>query len=160
MITLKIDGEKRFLGGLEKISSRAARRDLFDEIGSYGVSSTQQRFMDQKGPDGEKWQQSARAKEQGGQTLRDDNHLFNSLAHEASADHAAWGSNRIYAAIHQIGGKIRAKSANALKFFIGGSFVQVKSVTMPARPYLGVNSKDETEIEAIVRDWVDGSFAR
>lgn len=160
MITLKIDGEKRFLGGLEKISSRAARRALFDEIGAYGVASTQQRFLDQKGPDGEKWQPSARAKEQGGQTLRDDGHLFGSLTHEAGADHAAWGSNRIYAAIHQMGGKIRAKSASALKFFIGNRFVQVKEVTMPARPYLGISSEDETEINAIVRDYVEGAFGR
>ena len=56
------------------------------------------------------------------------------------------GVNRIYAAIHQFGGVIRAKSG-ALKFAIpDGGFAVVKVVRMPARPYLGVNDDDRRDI--------------
>jgi phage virion morphogenesis protein len=47
------------------------------------------------------------------------------------------GSNKVYAAIHQFGGKIVPKNAKALQFKLGNHFVRVQSVTIPARPYLG-----------------------
>tara|TARA_B100000686_G_scaffold348019_1_gene438073 strand:+ start:19 stop:498 length:480 start_codon:yes stop_codon:yes gene_type:complete len=154
MISVQFNGDKKVIKSIENLGSRSHRRELFDQIGSYGVSSTQQRFLDQTGPDGQKWKPSARARENGGQTLRDRNHLFQSLTHDYSADHAEWGTNIIYAAIHQFGGIIKAKSANALQFFVGNRFATVKQVVMPARPFLGIDSKDEAEIAAIVDDWV------
>ncbi|WP_414664896.1 phage virion morphogenesis protein [Horticoccus sp. 23ND18S-11] len=45
------------------------------------------------------------------------------------------GSDRIQAAIHQLGGIIRPKNAPALAFRIGGHLVTAKKVTMPARPF-------------------------
>ncbi len=48
-----------------------------------------------------------------------------------------WGSKDIrYALIHELGGKIVPKKAPKLKFQIGGSWVTVDEVTIPARPYL------------------------
>ena len=154
MISIKFNGEKRVFKSIDRMASRSHRRELMDNIGSFGVSSTQQRFLDQKDPDGTSWTPSARAKETGGQTLRHKNHLFQSLGHAFSADHAEWGSNLPYAAIHQLGGVIKAKAAKALQFFVGNQFVSVKQVEMPARPYLGINGDDEAEIFAIVEDWV------
>lgn len=46
------------------------------------------------------------------------------------------GSDRPYARIHQLGGTIRAKGGGALRFFSGGKWWTVKSVTIPARPFL------------------------
>lgn len=51
-----------------------------------------------------------------------------------------------YAAIHQFGGTIVPKSADALAFVIGGQLVRTKKVTIPARPYLGVSSANAREI--------------
>ena len=55
-----------------------------------------------------------------------------------------------YAAIHQFGGTIRPKNGAALKFWwqSGGfvDFAVVKSVKMPARPYLGVSEANAREI--------------
>lgn len=51
-----------------------------------------------------------------------------------------------YAAIHQFGGTIVPKSADALAFVIGGQFVRTKKVTIPARPYLGVSAANAQEI--------------
>lgn len=49
-----------------------------------------------------------------------------------------WGSKDVlYALIHELGGTITPKKARALKFQLpDGSFRIVKSVTIPARPYL------------------------
>lgn len=49
-----------------------------------------------------------------------------------------WGSQKVnYARIHELGGTIVPVKAQALKFQLpDGSFRVVKSVTIPARPYL------------------------
>jgi phage gpG-like protein len=63
----------------------------------------------------------------------------------SSKNEGTVGSDRHYAAIHQLGGRtpahvIRPKTAKALRFVIGGRVIFVKSVThpgsaVPARPY-------------------------
>lgn len=45
------------------------------------------------------------------------------------------GSDRIYAMIHQRGGKIIPKRKKALAYKSGGKTVVTKSVTIPARPF-------------------------
>ena len=54
----------------------------------------------------------------------------------------AWGSNKIYAAIHQFGGVIVPVKAKALVFRIGGKVIRCKRVVMPARPYLGMGHEE------------------
>lgn len=58
------------------------------------------------------------------------------------------GTNVPYAAIHQFGGVIRPKTANALN--VGGR--AVKKVTIPARPFLGVSNQDKENILDAVLD--------
>lgn len=45
------------------------------------------------------------------------------------------GSDRVYAAIHQLGGVIKPVKASSLVFTIGGKTIFAKKVTIPARPY-------------------------
>ncbi len=45
------------------------------------------------------------------------------------------GTDRKYAAIHQLGGVIRPKKGKALVFTIGGRTIFAKKVTIPARPF-------------------------
>lgn len=153
-VTHKIEGEDKVLAALKKISSPEMRADILDEVGAYGVASTQQRFLDEQTPDGEAWEQSYRAKQEGGSTLRNENYLFQSLSHIFSSEKVEWGSNKIYAAIHHFGGVIKAKKAKALRFMMGGNVYSVKQVTMPSREYLGLNDTDRREIEAIVQDHI------
>lgn len=125
--------------------------DIMRAIATYGEASTRERFETETGPDGERWKPSLRAKLSGGRTLTLDGHLGDSISPNWSSDTAEWGSNREYAAIHQEGGEIRARSARGLRFQIaGGGFVNAQKVTMPARPYLGLSAEDEDEIEDIV----------
>jgi phage gpG-like protein len=97
---------------------------------------------------------SLRAMLEGGQTLVDTARLRQDFGTEVTATSAEWGTNTDYAAIHQFGGVIRAKNAKALRFQIGGNWVMKKSVTIPARPFLGMDEADETEVVAIVDDWL------
>lgn len=128
------------------------------DIASVGESATRLRFRTQIGPDGKRWKPSLRAQIQGGRTLTKDGHLSGSVSASHGRDYAEWGVNRIYAAIHQFGGVIRAKSAGALKFKLpGGGFAVVKAVRMPARPYLGVNDTDRRDILDILSRRIEGA---
>ena len=56
---------------------------------------------------------------------------------EGTGIRGLWGSKDVrYALIHELGGKIVPKTAPKLKFQIGGSWVTVDEVNIPARPYL------------------------
>jgi phage virion morphogenesis protein len=129
---------------------------LMDQVGASLVASTQQRFFEQAGPDGTKWPASIRAKLTGGSTLIDTTNLEGSITHIPHRDSVEVGTNVVYAAIHQFGGTIRAKTAKGLRFKIGNDFVVRKSVTIPARPFLGIDAADAEEITQIATDWMDG----
>jgi len=131
---------------------------IMRDIAALGESATRLRFRLQRGPDGQRWKPSLRAQLSGGKTLTKDGHLSGSLSANAGRDFAEWGVNRIYAAIHQFGGTIRAKSAGALKFALpNGGFAVVKAVQMPARPYLGVNDDDRSDILDIITRHLGGA---
>lgn len=142
------------LAALRRVASVLADpTPLTNEIAALGESSTRQRFRTETGPDGTAWKQSLRAKLTGGRTLTQDGHLSGSLSSRHGRTFAEWGVNRIYAAIHQFGGVIRPVNAKALRFQLAdGSFAVRKSVTMPARPYLGLSDDDVGDIlDAIER---------
>jgi phage virion morphogenesis protein len=132
----KID-DREILRALKRMDDFNAT-EMFEEIGAYLDSAVLQRFEDGAGPDGIKWEESERAKNEAGKTLIDFGHLRDSITHIASSTGVEHGSNMIYAAIHQFGGKTGRN----------------KSVTMIARPFIGLNADDEDEINAIVRDFV------
>jgi phage virion morphogenesis protein len=136
--------------------ARAPQKKLMERIAAHGLFSTSRRFETGKGPGGEPWKKSFRALMEGGQTLVDSGRLRDNFGTEATTTRAEWGTNTEYAAIHQFGGVIRAKSAKALRFQTGGEWVMKKSVTIPARPFLGIDEADETEIEAIADAWLQG----
>jgi phage virion morphogenesis protein len=126
-------------------------RPLMERIGAVLESSARKRFRTQAAPDGSTWKPSIRARIKGGKTLIDRGHLRDSITHDADDTHAEIGSNLIYATIHQLGGVISAKGGGFLKFKIPGvGWRQVRSVTIPARPYLGVSEEDRVEMNAQV----------
>ncbi len=132
---------------------------LMQSLGQVLLTGTQLRFRSGKGPDGAPWKKSVRVQAFGGQTLRDQGVLANSISWQADANSVAIGTNLVYAAIHQFGGPIRPKSAGALAFRLPtGQFVKVKKVTMPERPFLGVSDSDQQALldrveQFIQRGW-------
>lgn len=153
MISLLVDRAQlgAAAGALDRLSRVVT--DLWstmDAIGAYLVSSTQRRFDRQADPNGQRWLPSIRVRLHGGMTLQDSGALKASIAHIAYRDAVEVGSNRIYAAIHQLGGIIRAKNVKNLRFRIGERWITKPSVTIPARAFLGIDPRDQVEIEAIV----------
>lgn len=128
---------------------------LMAQIGAYGEESTVHRFETQTGPDGKRWEPSARAKASGGQTLVDKGRLRSSITWNAGRDHAEWGTNVIYASTHQEGATIRAKGGGRLGFVIPGiGFRSPHEVVIPARPFIGIDDEDDAEISNIITDYL------
>jgi len=128
---------------------------LAEIFGTYLESSTIERFDNETAPDGTPWTQSIRAKEEGGQTLTDSSQLRSSIHAEPANGSVRWGSNKIYARIHNDGGTIRAKGGGKLKFNLPGGlgFVSVDSVTIPQRQFLGIKAEDEAELVTLTEEY-------
>jgi len=154
-VRIELTGKEAALDALADAAAALAHpRPLFDEIGASLVVSTQMRFERGVGPDGNPWPPSLRAIVEGGKTLVDFARLMRSISHEATDSGVAVGTNVLYAAIHQLGGTITAKTEKGLVFKgVGDQWVRKQQVTIPARPFLGIDDEDETEIAAIAAEW-------
>lgn len=131
-----------------------------EEISDLMEGEIRLRFRDEKDPEGKQWKPSARAIADGGRTLTDTRALLASMARDQGGvghdQFSAWaGTNVIYAAIHQFGGKIRAKNAPALSTPFGPR----ASVTMPQRSFLGFGAVERAEIPEILADHLRTAFA-
>ncbi len=124
--------------------------ELMSTIGQLGARQTTRRIEEEKtSPDGAPWQPNL----EGTSILVDTGlNLLYSIASTASASEAEWGSNWQYAHVHQNGMVIKPKSAKALSFKVGGNFAQVKSVSIPARPFVGLSEENRQEIMDLVTD--------
>jgi len=156
-VDIKVD-DRELRSALKGIKEAAADpTPMFDAVGAALVSDTIGRFERGEGPGGEVWPQSLRAKLDDGQTLVDTSRLRDSITHDPGPRGVRYGTNVIYAGIHQFGGTIKAKGGGWLKFTLAnGAFRRVREVTMPARPFLGIDDEQETiiaeEIEAFLAD--------
>ena len=154
MSGIQLQGDWEKLAGSFRKMAAFSFMGTHEEIGEMLVSSAQQRFNQERGPDGHPWPKSIRAEDEGGQTMTDTARLKNSITYKAKPEGVAYGTNVKYAAIHQYGGTIRAKGKK-LKFRIGKRWAQKASVTIPPRPFLGISKDDQEEIEAIVKDHLE-----
>lgn len=153
---LDIDGQDVTLFSLDRLAGRFENmHPLMERIAQYGEDSTRQRFVDGIAPDGEAWVPSYRAKREGGQTLRDQGHLQNSQTNLATAHTAEWGTNLIYAGVHQFGDTIRAKGEGPMTFNIPGlGWRSAHEVVIPQREFLGLSPDDEAEIQGKGEDYI------
>lgn len=139
------------LQGLSNFNYASLNKDIGEEL----VTQTMDRFDEQKDPDGGSWPVSIRVSENGGETLSDSGDLKGSIHATADAEGVAVGTNKIYAAIHQFGGPIRAKSSKYLKFNIGGRWSSKSEVNIPKRSYLGVSEEDLEAINEIIQEHME-----
>lgn len=142
-VSVTVDGTRAASAALRRLllAGTNMQRPLA-EIGAALLTSTQRRFEDEAGPDGAAWEKSARAQADGGATLRDTARLYQSLTYMVHPRSVEVGTNTLYAAIHQL----------------GGDAGRGHSVHLPARPYLGLDTEDEREIQAIVNDHLFGAL--
>ncbi|GBR09487.1 phage virion morphogenesis protein [Gluconobacter frateurii] len=135
--------------------------NVLKAVGHIVLTSTRHRIEQEVDPQGQPFKplnpQYALTKEGPG-ILRGPNFnagLYGSLTAQASGPVLRWGSNKVYAAVHQFGAVIKPKNAKQLSFEMGGSLFHRGSVTVPARPYLAFTSEDRedvlTELEGFLR---------
>ena len=140
-------------------ASRANRRRLMEGLATVGEAGARARITEGgPGPQGEKWPPRHRLYRGRGPLLNRDGHLADSITADATATTASWGSRRVYARIHQLGGVIRPRTARVLRFMLGDTEIFARKVTMPARPYLGWGGYERREAETVVRRWLDQAF--
>ena len=129
---------------------------IMNAVGTALVEGTHQRFENGTGPDGAAWaplNPGYAAGKRGPGILRESGNrggLMGSITRRASKDSVEVGTNKVYAAIHQFGGTISSKSGGYLSFAIGGQFVRVRSVTIPARPFIGISEDDVKNVSEVI----------
>lgn len=130
--------------------------ELAEGIGRLVQTQTRRRIEEEKtSPQGEAWKPNIT----GTSILYQSGELSRSIDYLAEPESIEVGSGLPYARIHNEGGKIEPKSADALAFSIGNQFFLVKSVTMPQRQYLGISGDNELEIVETAEDWLKGLAA-
>ncbi len=132
-LKLDMDADDAFAGFKRLVALGVDPSQELNLIGAALEDSTLERFETNIAPDGTPWPPSARAQAQHGQTLVDTSRLRDSIGYEVTAEELTLGSNVIYAAIHQGGGKAGRNLA----------------VELPARAFLGVSESDQTVIDDI-----------
>ena len=158
-VALIIEGEKSLEEAVQRLNAFGRRdlmREMLDSVGGEIVSQTTRRITREKrSPEGVPWKPNIT----GTPILEREGELVGSIDHEVMGDEVRVGSGLVYAAIHQFGGTIRPKRARKLRFWIGKEKVFADSVTIPARPYLGLSAENRDEIEAVVTDWLEEVLA-
>lgn len=130
--------------GLRQLATDVQKRDVLEAAGMALMSLTRRAFQEpQLRPS--PWKE--RLPGQGGHALlKKSGTLWRSIrVSHLSASSVSVSSDRVYAAIHQMGGVIRPKTKPALKFKVGPQWVNTQKVTIPARPFFPVINGRFTE---------------
>lgn len=122
-------------------------RPFHVNVGEHMLNSVQERFDTETAPDGSRWAALAPSTVEGRlrrngnaelTILREQGHLAGSFNYDAKDDHVRVGTPSVYAAIQHFGGEAGRN----------------KSVTIPARPVLGVSRDDEAIIAEMAEDFL------
>lgn len=134
--------DAQILGAMRRMIALAKNPSpVMSDIATIGENSTRLRFRTETGPDGKQWKPSIRVQLHGGKTLTKEGHLSGSLSSNHGRDFAEWGVNRVYAAIHQFGGRAGRG---------------LRTLLVP-RPYLGVSDDDAGDILAAIQLRINGA---
>ena len=139
-IEVESAGLRRLEQRLAAIADAGARRSLLESVAAEIETQTHRRIRaGGPAPDGAAWPEwsdlYAETRHGGQSLLFGEGDLDDSIQALVSADQAEVGTNLVYGAIHQFGGE------------------EVGRPGLRARPYLGLSSEDEADIEAIIDDW-------
>ena len=103
-VELSMAGLSRIEGMVQALSERISHlAPALLDIGEHIVSQARMHFREETGPDRVPWQESARAREEEGQTLTLTARLKNSITADVTDDSVIVGTNVAYAAAHQMG---------------------------------------------------------
>ena len=158
---------------LKRAADRMANpRPALASIGEYMLRRTEQRFSEQKEPSGRAWKKlspiTLRTKRHT-KILTESGNLRGRIVYRVEPGAVLIGTNVVYGAIHQLGGTINKNvqvrshwriMTRAFGKPIPARHVIVESherkmnLTIPARPFLGVNDADREAFENILTDYL------
>lgn len=160
---------------------------LLADMGEKLLEFHQQRFNEQKSPDGEPWKILSnrywywkRRHKSGNvdKVLTLDGHLRNTLRWQINANELLFGTDRIYGAVHQFGATIEIAARSQQAYYrqkkngeIDNRFVRksksnfsqwhtipAHQVTIPARPWLGVSAEQGERLVEMARNYLQRSL--
>lgn len=146
-IDLELEQFEPVLARLNQLASRGNDLSpIFTEIGEYLQLSHRDHFDKQQSPDGQPWEQlsnttKALKPKHSDVILRLNDILRDTLSYQVNSEGLEFGSNQVYAAMHQFGGKTSPKS-------------MIPNRTIPARPFLGIGSEGKTVILEMLGDFL------
>ncbi|MEN9848742.1 MAG: hypothetical protein RL368_1482 [Pseudomonadota bacterium] len=127
------------------------------DIGESLLLSHEDRWDKQVSPDGQAWLPLSALTQELKPKNKDKilvlNGYLKNLQYQVTDKKLTLGTDKEYAAIHQFGGTIEPKKGTSLKISGKGKNVFVKSVTIPARPFLGISHDDEDNIIGILKQY-------
>lgn len=122
--------------------------ELLESLGQLGEQQTKRRISSEKeSPDGKAWPEwsahYAGSRHGGNSLLMGDGGLLDSIAAGApSGDEIAWGSNVVYAAVHNFGHTFSDAWGKGIK------------AEVPQRQYLGLSDDNKREMEMVAHDFL------
>ena len=131
MLQIEIDSSDFERGMARLLQNVENRRPITAGIAAELLSMSEDNFASESWG-GDSWAQSKRANREGGKTLQKTGQLAASLTTQSSNDFARIGTNKIYAAIHHMGGQAG----------------RGRKVNIPARPYLPINGSGNLQANA------------
>lgn len=145
-IGFELSGDRALNDFLDLLITRAkSPKKFYDRVGKKLLASTQDRYLVEKDPKGNKWKSlspsyknSAKKRNSAypDSILLLTGDMFKSLDYEANFDGLSIGSDVVYAATHQYGDDSR---------------------NIPARPFLGISDADERIIYTEMFDFLQGN---
>lgn len=167
-VTLEFVGREALSAISAAADALATPTPLQRDLGELLLIIHQARFRAQVAPDGTPWQALSpgylkRKPKNKNKVLTLDGNLRNTLRYQIDGDDLLFGTDRPYGAIHQFGGQIERQARQSTVYFrqeksgeVGRRFVRkdksnfaqdVKvgpyTISMPARPWLGLSAADE-----------------
>lgn len=172
-ITITMDGADEVRKALQEMSQRVSNmRPMMKAIGDRIAEQTKRRFeAGGPAPSGQAWAKPKTPNPKRIRTLTVSGQLRDSIHYQLIDNNTvAIGTNKVYGAIHQLGGAItqgarselfqrnRSKKGSFTKGTIAGRGFTFKdrTINMPARPYLGLSTADSNEILGIINDYIAG----
>jgi phage virion morphogenesis protein len=155
---------------LEALLARLSEPErVWGAIGEHLVNSTKERLGGGVAPDGSAWAPLAastiRQRTKKGHVpitiLKAGGKLAGSVGLQIEGDSLRVGAGAgggvawDYAAIHQLGGTIEKSARVGNAFGRENVSVGAYSISIPARPYLGISAEDEVVILELMQDWLD-----